>query len=143
MGWNDPDPYHQPEAFDLTIVGVLGDPSACWSFNDLAVWQHTDGRLFWARDSGCSCPSPFEDYTSLDQLTAITDETYNDFSDAVMSHCSRTEYAHERPLDLTGWTKSSSPHSTWWSRIEPDDGDFACQKLELLRKVDNARKDSA
>lgn len=87
MGYGSPDPYYQPEAFGLTQIGLLDDPNACWSFNYLAVWQHEDGRVFWAQDSGCSCPSPFEDYNSLDDLDEVTDDTWDVFQVAVEQHC--------------------------------------------------------
>ena len=71
MGYNNPDPYYQPEKFGLTPIGEL-DASESYEFNIVAVWQHTDGRFFVGSDSGCSCPSPFEDFTSLDDLTELT-----------------------------------------------------------------------
>jgi hypothetical protein len=37
-------------------------------FDYRVIWRHADGTLYTARDSGCSCPSPFEDYTSLSDL---------------------------------------------------------------------------
>lgn len=57
--WNT-NPYYNPEAVGLTIVAEAEDPEAYYTFNKLVVW--TDGEhLLWATDSGCSCPSPFED----------------------------------------------------------------------------------
>lgn len=32
-----------------------------YSFDILRVGRDRDGALWWARDSGCSCPTPFED----------------------------------------------------------------------------------
>ncbi len=86
MSW-DTNVYYHPEKHELTQIGMLSDPNACYSFDDLVVWQHTDGRLFWASDSGCSCPSPFEDYTSLEDLNIITNETWDQFEHAVLNHC--------------------------------------------------------
>lgn len=43
-----------------------------YQFDDTQVWVHKPtGRLFFATDSGCSCPSPFED-TQVKDLTEIT-----------------------------------------------------------------------
>lgn len=86
--------YYSPEKFGLEIIGSLCDPDACWSFDDLIVWKHEDGRLFYATDSGCSCPSPFEDFKGIDDLTEITDdaESWTDFQEAVESHCAPYEY---------------------------------------------------
>lgn len=91
MSWDDNVFYH-PEKFGLTQVGMLTDPDACYSFNDLVVWQHEDGSLYWATDSGCSCPVPFDDYSSVDKLDKI--ETNNDlfrFFEGVDAHCSYSE----------------------------------------------------
>ena len=91
MGYNDADVYFQPEKFGLKIIGHIEDPEAYYSFDDLVVWQHEDGRLFYAQDSGCSCPSPFEDFTSLESLTLITNETWESFQKAVLEHASWRE----------------------------------------------------
>lgn len=38
-----------------------------YQFNLVAVTKRdTDGKLFWSTDSGCSCPSPWEDHTEAD-----------------------------------------------------------------------------
>src|SRR5690606_10820071 len=74
----NPDVYYQPEAFGLTAIGELSrEPD--YDFYMLVVWEHEDGRLFWATDTGCSCPSPFEDFTSLDHLSGLTLDSYGDF----------------------------------------------------------------
>lgn len=86
MSYGSPDVYYQPEHFKLTQVGMISDPEADWSFDDFVVWQHEDGRLFYASDAGCSCPSPFESYTSLGDLTPITDSTYDQFYSDLMKH---------------------------------------------------------
>lgn len=55
--------YYNPEEFGLEIVDELEDPQADYSFNKIVVWKHKETKkLFWASDSGCSCPSPFENY---------------------------------------------------------------------------------
>lgn len=40
---------------------------ADYNFDLTRVYRHTEtGELFYAEDSGCSCPSPFEDTTEED-----------------------------------------------------------------------------
>ena len=68
MAWNTPDVYYDPEKFGLTKIAELDYTMHAYSFNLYIVWQHEDGRIFAASDSGCSCPSPFEDYTTLESL---------------------------------------------------------------------------
>jgi hypothetical protein len=81
LGYDTPDVYYQPEKFDLTPIGEIEWSSGSYEFDLTVVWRHEDGRLFYANDSGCSCPSPFENYTSLDDLTEITD--VSEFQDAL------------------------------------------------------------
>lgn len=68
MGWSIPDVYYQPEKFGLTPVAEIEYSSGMYEFDTRVVWRHSSGLLFTARDSGCSCPSPFEDFTSLEQV---------------------------------------------------------------------------
>lgn len=68
MGYGNPDPYNQPEKFGLTPVAEVHWDDESYQFNFMAVWVDGNGQLYWATDSGCSCPSPFEDFHSLDEL---------------------------------------------------------------------------
>jgi hypothetical protein len=73
MGYYDPDVYHSPEVFGLTPVGEVEWYEPDYSFDFAVVWYHAEsGKFYWGSDSGCSCPSPFEDYTSLDKLESGT-----------------------------------------------------------------------
>ena len=59
--------YNEPEEFGLTVVGD-SDANGDYEFDMFVVW--TDGKhLFWATDSGCSCPSPFEDFRAVSDLS--------------------------------------------------------------------------
>lgn len=71
MSYYTPDVYYQPEAFGLTILGTIERYEPDYSFDFVVVFLHEDGRIFAGQDSGCSCPSPFEDFTSLDKLDKI------------------------------------------------------------------------
>jgi hypothetical protein len=68
MGWNNPDPYNQPEAFGLTLI-FDRDNGGPYEFDIFAVWQDVNGALYWAADAGCSCPSPFETFEDLSDLS--------------------------------------------------------------------------
>lgn len=87
------DIYYSPKEYDLKIVDMLDRPDLSWEFEMLGVWQHKDGRLFYASDSGCSCPSPFEDFHSLADLTPITKgASYEAFKKDIQDfHCDRKE----------------------------------------------------
>ena len=80
--------YSFPDHFGLEIVSCIDDPQASYEFDMMMVWRDREGRLFWAADSGCSCPEPFESYESVESLTPLTDESWHEFSQAVMHWCS-------------------------------------------------------
>jgi len=71
MALGTPDVYYQPEKFDLYPVAEIDYSDGNYQFDLRVVWKHTTGQLFTARDSGCSCPSPFEDYTKLTDLDPL------------------------------------------------------------------------
>lgn len=61
--------YYSPEHYGLEILGEAADEPD-WDFNMFVVWRDKDtGVLYYASDAGCSCPSPFEDYNSKEDLT--------------------------------------------------------------------------
>jgi hypothetical protein len=68
MGWNEPDLYNQPEHFGVRIVGVVEWDYECYQFNMTVVWVDALDQFYMGDDSGCSCPSPFEDSTSAEDL---------------------------------------------------------------------------
>ncbi len=56
-------PHYDPAGCGLINLGALDQSGLSYEFNILAVWCcKTSKRLFYATDSGCSCPSPFEGY---------------------------------------------------------------------------------
>lgn len=56
--------YYHPEQFGLEQFGLIDGEPGSYEFDYLVVWRElSTGRLWWAADSGCSCPSPFEEYT--------------------------------------------------------------------------------
>lgn len=62
-------PYYDPDKCGLKKVAELDFSSGCYEFDITAVWTYGDEKKFyWADDSGCSCPSPFEDVNSFEQL---------------------------------------------------------------------------
>jgi hypothetical protein len=63
--------YYNPEASEpgLKVFGCV-EKDLSYEFDMVVVWEDKDGNLYWATDSGCSCPTPFEnhDFASLDRL---------------------------------------------------------------------------
>lgn len=73
MGWNEPDIYDEPDNFDLTFIDQVSWDNESYQFDYTGVWKHNvTGQLYMADDSGCSCPSPFENFTTLESLTPVT-----------------------------------------------------------------------
>jgi hypothetical protein len=62
-------PYYEPEALGLTLVSQVELSEPSWSFDTLACWADSEGHFYLGTDSGCSCPTPFENYNGLDDLT--------------------------------------------------------------------------
>lgn len=62
--------YDNPEKFGLEQVAQIDYSDGSYQFDYRVVWKSTkkDGTLYTARNAGCSCPSPFEEYTSLKEL---------------------------------------------------------------------------
>lgn len=55
--------YYQPGAYGLETVAEIEYSSANYEFDTRVVWKVIGKKKFFTmRDSGCSCPTPFEDY---------------------------------------------------------------------------------
>lgn len=71
MGYYE-DVYSSPEKHGLTTVGSVDWCDEPYEFDMTVVWQDEDGEFYWGSDSGCSCPSPFEEFLSKDALASGT-----------------------------------------------------------------------
>lgn len=60
--------YYSPEDFGLEVVGVIERSDGDYQFDMVVVWKQARGKYWIGQDSGCSCPSPFEDYGDVNQL---------------------------------------------------------------------------
>ena len=69
--------YYSPDKSGLSNIVTLDEPGRSYDYRTLIVVQDNKiGRVFYAEDSGCSCPTPFEDYiftsaddTNMDEVT--------------------------------------------------------------------------
>lgn len=81
----DPNPYYEPEACGLEIVCSLEDANANYSFDTVVLWRDpVTGAFYAAHDAGCSCPTPFENINSVDDMTPI--RSLNDLKEFVDKH---------------------------------------------------------
>lgn len=60
--------YYEPQEAGLEIVADIDWYDEPYEFDMTVVWKDQNGNFYMADDSGCSCPSPFEDYTSVKDL---------------------------------------------------------------------------
>jgi hypothetical protein len=68
-------PYYNPEKCGLELVLSFDEPGLDYEFNTFLVWRDIEsGNYYCASDSGCSCPTPFEDFGKLSDLTYIDSE---------------------------------------------------------------------
>lgn len=63
--------YYSPEKWGLRVVAEFEYEEDSYSFDTRVVWKHESGKFYTARDSGCSCPAPFEDYRDLTDLDEL------------------------------------------------------------------------
>lgn len=67
MSW-DKSIYSNPQNFGLVYLFEIqwGEPE--YSFDITAVWKSSDDVFYIASDSGCRCPSPFENFGGIEDL---------------------------------------------------------------------------
>ena len=78
--------YYAPETWGLKSVGEIEYSSGCYEFDTRVIWQDELGNFFTARDSGCSCPTPFEGFNTFQDLETPTlymliGEIHNDINE--------------------------------------------------------------
>ena len=70
MAGYDMNVYYNPEKHELEPLLEWDYSDGKYCFDKRVVWRHKPtGKLYTARDRGCSCPSPFEDYNGVADLS--------------------------------------------------------------------------
>lgn len=65
-------PYYDPDKCGLKVIAVLDEEDLCYEYDTVILWQDkATGRMYVGHDAGCSCPTPFEDFHSLDDMTEV------------------------------------------------------------------------
>ena len=70
-GFEGNNPYYNPDKCGLVPVCEVEWYEPIYSFDTTVVWKAGNGKLYTASDSGCSCPTPFDDYHKLSDLTLV------------------------------------------------------------------------
>lgn len=90
MKFNE-NPYYSPEKCGLEIFESI-DTAGSYEFDMFVVWKKLDDNtLWWDTDSGCSCPSPFDNGDHGHDLKPITEETWHGFKESLKNHYNITQ----------------------------------------------------
>lgn len=68
-------PYYNPKDCGLKLIATLDRSEGSYKFDYLCIWEK-DKAFYYAFDSGCSCPTPFENYHHLADFTYLGDINY-------------------------------------------------------------------
>jgi hypothetical protein len=63
-------PYYDPAKLELEML-EFDEPDLSYEYDTLCFWATAAGQIYSASDSGCSCPTPFEDYEGETQTEVI------------------------------------------------------------------------
>jgi hypothetical protein len=63
--------YYNPQNAGVRPVAALDVYDPDWDFDIFIVIQGPDGKVYVGNDSGCSCPTPFEDHTFPQDFTEV------------------------------------------------------------------------
>lgn len=97
--------YYDPDKFGLEQLDLLEPSDLSYEFDMLVVWRRLeDGALFWDHDSGCSCPTPFDD-TGIADLTKIEREEDIDAVASFIKNQWPPEVSYGRHVPLSERTK--------------------------------------
>lgn len=88
----DKNVFYATDKLGLTLVDSLDQPDLDYEFNTLIAIQHVEsGRVFEAQSSGCSCPTPFEEYhfngPDDTDMCEVTLNSFSGFETSTISWC--------------------------------------------------------
>lgn len=66
--------YYDPSDHGLEVVGEIERSDGCYQFDMLVVWKQARRKYWIGQDAGCSCPSPFEDVSDVNELDGPYDK---------------------------------------------------------------------
>jgi hypothetical protein len=85
--------YYSPEDYGLKMLGSMELRNEPYEFDIVAVWQDVEtDKVYYAHDSGCSCPVPFE-YETRESLTELSPGNWKELQTYILE-CANgyTEY---------------------------------------------------
>lgn len=94
-------PYYNPGACGLKLIDSI-DFADSYEFDIVAVWEDIEtGQRYYASDTGCSCPTPFEDFRSLSDMNPLNGNTMSEFKEFVNGRTDYRGQAREREVFLS------------------------------------------
>lgn len=67
-------PHYSPKKCGLEQLATFDEDGLSYEYNTMVFWRDIEsGEVYCAYDSGCSCPTPFEHFHSLSDLTHCPD----------------------------------------------------------------------
>jgi hypothetical protein len=67
----DGNPYYDPEKCGFKLALIFDDNTLSYEYDTTIFLEEIEtGKIYAAHNAGCSCPTPFEDYHKLSDLTA-------------------------------------------------------------------------
>jgi len=69
--------YSCPEDWNMRIIGDIEFSDGDYQFDTrIFLLDLETNKIYTARDSGCSCPTPFETILTMDDLSEVTDISF-------------------------------------------------------------------
>ena len=94
--------YYNPEDYGLEIVRDIDRSSGNYEFDQFVVWRNIEtNEFYFATDSGCSCPSPFEDETMKTLQENKFDKHSYSFFEKNFNEWANYEFSHLKPIETT------------------------------------------
>lgn len=120
--------YSTPEPWAKIAEAEWGES---YEFDTLVVLQNREtGEIRAMHDSGCSCPTPFEDYNGIDDTTKI--ESVDDLLRYLLSK----EYAGPSPWRFSGAEKLTREAVL---AVDPEWADVVAKVHRALREDTTSR----
>lgn len=105
-------PYYSPEKSGLSIFWQK-DTAGSYEFNMFVVWEREeDNTLWYSHDSGCSCPTPFEDVHELTELTPDTWFNFQKVMEEGYQPVSEQDIIELKSIVKDHWRKNGKENST-------------------------------
>lgn len=94
--------YYNPEDYGLEIIESLADEDLSYEFDIFLIFRDKKSKkLYYAQDSGCSCPSPFEDYGKIDDLSKLNITSLPKFKSEFTDWCKGYDWRGSPKIKVT------------------------------------------